>query len=179
VTRQAPGSVKRLSVAVLLRDPDKTRRTAMEIGQITDLVKSAVGFDQARQDQVTVISRKFAETSADADGPAWYDNAWLPVLARNGTAILIALLVLLLGVRPLAKGLMKKREDATPALAGPGATPVGGETDGITVHEAVSLDRLEASQTVDDRIGAVRGFTRDNPARAALAIRDMIKADAK
>jgi flagellar M-ring protein FliF len=47
------------------------------------------------------------------------------------------------------------------------------------VHEAVSLDRLEASQTVDDRIGAVRGFTRDNPARAALAIRDMIKADAK
>ena len=53
------------------------------------------------------------------------------------------------------------------------------EAEGITVHEAVSLDRLEASQTVDDRIGAVRGFTRDNPARAALAIRDMIKADAK
>ncbi|EZP50946.1 MULTISPECIES: flagellar basal-body MS-ring/collar protein FliF [Sphingomonas] len=179
VTRQAPGSVKRLSVAVLLRDPDKSRRTAAEITQITDLVKSAVGFDQARQDQVTVISRKFADTSADTSGPAWYDNAWLPVLARNATAILIALLVLLLGVRPLAKGLMKKREDATPALAGPGGTIAGGESDGITVHEAVSLDRLEATQTVDDRIGAVRGFTRDNPARAALAIRDMIKADAK
>ena len=29
------------------------------------------------------------------------------------------------------------------------------------------------------RIGAVRGFTRDNPARAALAVRDMIKADGK
>jgi flagellar M-ring protein FliF len=180
VTRQAPGSVKRLSVAVLLRDPDKTRRTAAEIGQITDLVKSAVGFDQARQDQVTVISRKFADASADADGPAWYDNAWLPVLARNATAIVIALLVLLLGVRPLAKGLMKKRDDAAPALAGASGLPAGGtDNDGITVHEAVSLDRLEASQTVDDRIGAVRGFTRDNPARAALAIRDMIKADAK
>jgi len=180
VTRQTPGSVKRLSVAVLLRDPDKTRRTAAEITQITDLVKSAVGFDQARQDQVTVISRKFADASADAAGPAWYDNAWLPVLARNATAIVIALLVLLLGVRPLAKGLMKKREEATPALAGAGDAAVpAGEAEGITVHEAVSLDRLEASQTVDDRIGAVRGFTRDNPARAALAIRDMIKADAK
>ncbi|WP_293875903.1 MULTISPECIES: flagellar basal-body MS-ring/collar protein FliF [unclassified Sphingomonas] len=180
VTRQTPGSVKRLSVAVLLRDPDKSRRTAMEIGQITDLVKSAVGFDQARQDQVTVISRKFADAAGDADGPAWYDNAWLPVLARNATAIVIALLVLLLGVRPLAKGLMKKREDATEpsatALAGPAGSPAA---DGITVHESVSLDRLEATQTVDDRIGAVRGFTRDNPARAALAIRDMIKADAK
>ena len=30
----------------------------------------------------------------------------------------------------------------------------------------------------DDRVGLVRGFTRDNPARAALAVRDMIKADA-
>ncbi len=177
VTRQTPGSVKRLSVAVLLRDPEKSRRTAMEIGQITDLVKSAVGFDQARQDQVTVISRKFADTSAETAGPAWYDNAWLPVLARNATAIVIALLVLLLGVRPLAKGLMKKREDAAmPALAGPAGSAAA---DGITVHESVSLDRLEATQTVDDRIGAVRGFTRDNPARAALAIRDMIKADAK
>ncbi len=177
VTRQTPGSVKRLSVAVLLREPEKGRRTAMEIGQVTDLVKSAVGFDQARQDQVTVISRKFADTAADATGPAWYDNAWLPVLARNATAIIIALLVLMLGVRPLAKGLMKKREDATtPALAGPAGSPAA---DGITVHESISLDRLEATQTVDDRIGAVRGFTRDNPARAALAIRDMIKADAK
>ncbi len=179
VTRQTPGSVKRLSVAVLLREPEKGRRTAMEIGQVTDLVKSAVGFDQARQDQVTVISRKFADASADVAGPAWYDNAWLPVLARNATAIIIALLVLLLGVRPLAKGLMKKREDATPALAGPDGAVAGGSPDGITVHESVSLDRLEATQTVDDRIGAVRGFTRDNPARAALAIRDMIKADAK
>ncbi|MCP3734986.1 flagellar M-ring protein FliF [Sphingomonas sp. RP10(2022)] len=182
VTRQTPGSIKRLSVAVLLRDPDKTRRTAMEIGQITDLVKSAVGFDQARQDQVTVISRKFADATDATAGPAWYDNAWLPVAARNGTAILIALLVLLLGVRPIAKGLMKKREEATPALsapAGDGSAADGAAAEGITVHEPVSLDRLEASQTVDDRIGAVRGFTRDNPARAALAIRDMIKADAK
>lgn len=182
VTRQTPGSVKRLSVAVLLRDPDKTRRTAMEIGQITDLVKSAVGFDANRQDQVTVISRKFADAT-DVAAPAWYDNAWLPVLARNATAILIALLVLLLGVRPLAKGLMKKREDATPALAGPagthGALGAGGGADGITVHDAVSLEQLEQDQTIDNRITAVRGFTRDNPARAALALRDMMKADQK
>jgi flagellar M-ring protein FliF len=182
VTRNAPGAIKRLSVAVLLRDPDKTRRTAMEINQITDLVKSAVGFDQARQDQVTVISRKFADASAEvAGGPKWYDNAWLPVLARNATAIVIALLVLLLGVRPLAKGLMKKRDDANPALGAPigGADGALANTDGITVADPVSLDRLEQSRGTDERIGAVRGFTRDNPARAALAVRDMIKAEAK
>ncbi|MBB3586466.1 flagellar basal-body MS-ring/collar protein FliF [Sphingomonas sp. BK481] len=185
VTRATPGSVKRLSVAVLLRDPDKTRRTAMEINQITDLVKSAVGFDQTRNDNVTVISRKFAGADAAADtGPAWYDNAWLPVLARNGTAIVIALLVLLLGVRPIAKALMKKREDATsrPAF---GQTIEGAEGEdaealtGPVVVPPVSLDQLESSRGYDERVGAVRGFTRDNPTRAALAVRDMIKADAR
>ena len=179
VTRNAPGAVKRLSVAVLLRDPDKGRRTAMEIQQITDLVKSAVGFDPGAQDQVTVISRKFAGAAdADADGPAWYDNAWLPMRRAQRTAIVIALLVLLLGVRPLAKALMKKRDDAAAARprsvadrrrrrGGAGASPAS--------RSASTSSR--ATRGYDDRIGAVRGFTRDNPARAALAVRDMIKAD--
>ena len=199
VTRAAPGNIKRLSVAVLLRDPDKGKRTAMEIQQINDLVKSAVGFDQARNDNVTVISRKFADASADADAaPKWYDNALVPMLARNLTALIIALLVLLLGVRPIAKALMKKREDATSpkdatALAdgtkGEGAalTDASGEDgeskgeDGeqIAVQPPVSLDQIETSQSYEERIDAVRGFTRDNPARAALAVRDMLVADAK
>ena len=183
VTRAAPGSIKRLSVAVLLRDPEKTRRTALEINQISALVKSAVGFDQARNDNVTVISKKFADTSAVDSGPAWYDNNWLPMLARNLTAIVIALLVLLLGVRPIAKGLMKKREDATtpagiPIGSADGAAvnaPVVGP-DGIATTPPVSLDQIEATRSYEGRVAAVRGFTRDNPARAALAVRDMIAA---
>jgi flagellar M-ring protein FliF len=176
VTRNAPGSVRRLSVAVLLREPDKGRRTGAEVQQVTDLVKSAVGYDAGRQDQVTVISRKVAgpDAAATVAGPAWYDNAWLPVLARNATAVLIALLVLFLGVRPLAKALMKKREDAT---AGPQMLSVG--ADGMAVAAPVGLDQLSGAKAMDERLGAVRGFTRDNPARAALAVRDMIKADAK
>ncbi len=200
VTRAAPGNIKRLSVAVLLRDPEKTKRTAMEIQQINDLVKSAVGFDQARNDNVTVISRKFADASADAAAaPKWYDNALVPMLARNLTALVIALLVLLLGVRPIAKALMKKREDATSAkdaaalAGGPkgdgaaltttagegGATGVGPDGEQIAVQPPVSLDQIETSQSYEERIDAVRGFTRDNPARAALAVRDMLGADAK
>jgi flagellar M-ring protein FliF len=178
VTRGAPGGVKRLSVAVLLREPDKGRRSGAEVTQITDLVKSAVGFDGNRNDNVTVISRKFAGAPTAEDGPAWYDNAWLPVIARNVTAIVIALLVLLLGVRPLARGLMKKRDE--PASTGLPIGATGGDTTpGITVAGPVGLDQLGEGRNFDDRIGAVRGFTRDNPARAALAVRDMIRADGK
>jgi flagellar M-ring protein FliF len=186
VTRAAPGAVKRLSVAVLLREPEKGKRTAAEINQINELVRSAVGFDQSRNDQVTVISRKFAGEADESDGPAWYDNSWLPVIARNVTAIVIALLVLLLGVRPLAKALMKKKEEAEGPRAALGR-PMGGGEDGeegdargeIAVAPPVTLDEIEASRNYDERIGKVRGFTRDNPARAALAVRDMMKATAQ
>lgn len=183
VTRAAPGAVKRLSVAILLRDPGTGKpRSQVEIQQITQLVQTAVGYSQARGDQVTVISRKFAGAAALDEAQPWYDNAWLPIIARNVTAIVIALLVLLLGVRPLAKALMKKRDDAAsePRLAlgrdqGRQDAPVPG-TGGQPAP--VSIEALASARNYDDRIGMVRGFTRDNPTRAALAVRDMIKADA-
>lgn len=176
VTRNAPGGVKRLSIAVLLRDPDKGKRSGLEIQQVTDLVKSAVGFDANRQDQVTVISRKFAGADAEPVAAAkWYDNSLVPMLARNVTAIAIALLVLFLGVRPLTKALLKKREDAPSS----GQSLAIGAAGGVAVAPAVGLDQLTQPQSLDERLGAVRGFTRDNPARAALAVRDMIKADGR
>jgi flagellar M-ring protein FliF len=179
VTRAAPGGIRRLSVAVLLRDPEKGgRRTALEIQQITDLVKAAVGADASRNDLVTVISKKFADTDVSAaSGQKWYDAGWLPVVARNGTALVIALLVLFLGVRPLSKALMKKREDATDRpVFGEGAMPMSGEIGAAAPEAPVSIDQLSDARGFDSRVGAVRGFTRDNPARAALAVRDMIKS---
>ncbi|WP_034157885.1 flagellar basal-body MS-ring/collar protein FliF [Sphingomonas sp. ERG5] len=177
VSRTAPGAITRLSVAVLLRDVEGGKpRSPVEIQQITQLVQTAVGYSQARGDQVTVISRKFAGAATTDDKQPWYDAGWLPVVARNVTAIVIALLVLILGVRPLARALMKKRDDATPRLA------LGRDLGNLNNSgqpqsgPPVSIDAIAGAQNYDDRIGMVRGFTRDNPARAALAVRDMIKS---
>ena len=183
VTRQAPGAIKRLSVAVLLREEGGKPRSTVEIQQITQLVQAAVGYNQGRTDQVTVISRKFnAAPDAAEKGPSWYEADWVPVAARNATALVIALLVLFLGVRPLTKALLKKRDEPAgagnrPALAMSGAVGEDGQE-----HRAapVSIDMLAGDHnSYDERVGLVRGFTRDNPARAALAVRDMIKADAQ
>ncbi|MEN2747417.1 flagellar basal-body MS-ring/collar protein FliF [Sphingomonas sp. T9W2] len=187
VTRAAPGSIRRLSVAVLLREPEGGKpRTPAEIQQINDLVKAAVGFNQQRQDTVTVISRKFSPDAVAGDvARPWYDADWVPMAARNGTALVIALLVLFMGVRPMVKAMNEKRKAeaaaetariaaqeaaAQAALAGP-AEPAE--------PEPVSMEMLESARSYDDRVGLVRGFTRDNPARAALAVRDMIQSDAK
>ncbi len=186
VTRAMPGTVKRLSVAVLLRDPEKGKpRSPVEIQQITDLVRAAVGFDAARNDQVTVIARKFAASPVLEDDTPWYDAGWLPIVARNVTAILIAIMVLMLGIRPLSKAVLKKRDEApAPRIAAGTAfsaanMPSGSAPqmqDGVPIP--VSIEMIDNARNFDDRIGMVRGFTRDNPSRAALAVRDMIKADA-
>ena len=71
VTRQQTGTVKRLSVAVALRNPDGRPRGLREIQQLEELVKGAVGFDQARGDVVAINSRTFAtaeEPSAELVG---------------------------------------------------------------------------------------------------------------
>ena len=179
VTRATPGNVRRLSVAVLLREEPGKPRGIAEINQINELVRATVGYNAQRQDQVTVVSRKFS-VAADAGkaGPAWYEAEWVPMAARNATALVIALLVLFLGVRPLARALLKKRDDAGQRLA----LPIGGpDGQGIPAPvPSVSIDMLEdRGNSYDDRVGLVRGFTRENPARAALAVRDMIKADAR
>ncbi len=182
VSRTAPGTITRLSVAVLLRDPETGKpRGTVEINQITQLVQTAVGYNQGRGDQVTVISRKFAGAAALDDKRPWYDAGWVPVLARNATAILIAVLVLVLGIRPLARAVLKKREETPQPRAALGRDYMaeahgGGQIPPPRADQPVSIDALESARNYDDRIGMVRGFTRDNPARAALAVRDMIKS---
>jgi flagellar M-ring protein FliF len=173
VTRNMPGSIKRLSVAVLLREEPGKPRGQVEIRQIDELVKAAVGYKADRQDQVTVVSRKFSTNAAgEADGIPFYETPWFAMVARNVTALVIALLVLLLGVRPLARALMRRRDDAR----APGA-PMGAP-DGVQLPTPVSPQMLAGSGlSLGDRVGLVRDFTRENPARAALAVRDMIRTE--
>lgn len=166
VTRAVPGGLKRLSVAVVLREPEGAKpRTPQEIAQITDLVRAAVGYDAARNDQVTVISRKFAGASEENKAP-WYEAGWFPVLARNLTALVIALLVIFVGLKPMLRMFAKKREESA-------------ESEQAIARPPVSVEALENAQGYEDKVKLVRDFTRDNPARAALAVKDMIRADGK
>ena len=191
VTRAVPGQVRRLSVAVLLRDNEKGKpRSPAEIQQITQLVRAAVGYDAARNDQVMVVARRFAGPTPLDEKQPWYEAGWVAVAARNGTAIIVALLLILFGVRPIVKSMTRKEPVALPPAALldgadgvaqvtvpsdiPGEPPIAFNAAGQQVP--VSLEMLDQARNYDERIGMVRGFTRDNPTRAALAVRDMIKA---
>jgi flagellar M-ring protein FliF len=195
VTRNQQGSVKRLSVAVAIKDgAGKERRTAAEIAAIEQLVRGAVGADQARGDLIAVSARKFAATDEAADAGKWWEAPWVPMVARNVSALLVALLLVFGIGRPLLKrrgpapskpakadkaakndraiadaaekGLIGK--EIAPAIAD---SPVSNPSD-------VTLDMIESAPGYEARAALIRNFVKQDPARAALVVRDLIKSDA-
>ena len=184
VTKNPVGSLKRLSVAVALKQGAKPRGVA-EVQQLEQLVKGAVGFDQARGDQFALTSRAFAEAEAPVT-PKWYEAAWIPNVARYAGGLLIVFLTFLFVVRPL----MKKRAEAIasapsrPARAAAQNARIGSEIAAVLASEAVgdpgrrvTLDMIEAAPGYSDRAALIRNFVRQDPDRAALVVRDLIRAD--
>jgi flagellar M-ring protein FliF len=116
------GRVNRISVAVVVdgiyAKNDKGEltyqpRAKEEIDRIAALVRSAIGFDQKRGDQVEVANLRLAETpTISMSEPA----GWMGMLQFTkddimhwievGVMSLLALLVLLLGVRPMLRRIM-------------------------------------------------------------------------
>ncbi len=130
------GRVNRISVAVLVdgiySKNDKGElvyepRGKEEIDRIAALVRSAIGFDQKRGDQVEVVNLRLAETAANALGQP---NGWLDVLqftkedimrgAETAVMVFLGLIVLLLVVRPLVRRIITP-EGGAAALLGAGA----------------------------------------------------------
>jgi flagellar M-ring protein FliF len=115
-TRMATGSLRRLSVAVVVDDRRTTQADGKvsvqplkpeDITRFTDLVKQAVGFDSARGDQVTVTNVAFKALEAPEalpEPPLWKQGWFLNILKQAGAAL--AVLLIILGVlRPAMRNL--------------------------------------------------------------------------
>ncbi|MCR0980892.1 flagellar basal-body MS-ring/collar protein FliF [Roseomonas populi] len=140
---------RRLSVAVLVdgvwegTPPAFRERGAEELARIGTLVRSAIGFDERRGDRVEVVSMRFAAPEG-GDSPAdpgvlglGLGPATAARLAESGLYALVALVAILLVVRP-----MTRRLTATlvpqPALAGTGTEGVALPGNGIAAALAGS-----------------------------------------
>lgn len=165
------GVVKRLSVAVLVdgittTNPDGTTtykdRTPEEMDKIASLVRSAVGFDAARGDQVDVINMRF-QAVTDAFGPAeqalflGFTKAEIMRMAEGLGVAVVAILVILLIVRPLVTRAFESlptpseqasrqllTEQTAPQLAAPSGSMVpSDEEEDLEVEELIDIDKVE------------------------------------
>ncbi len=142
------GRVNRISVAVLVDgtygkndkgDITYQPRSKEEIDQIAALVRTAIGFDQKRGDQVEVVNLRFAETPAN---PINEPSGWLAALQLTKDDImraiemvvmgLLSLVVLFMVVRPLVRRVLSPEQQV---LALPAVDP--GELADALAAEAV------------------------------------------
>jgi len=149
VVREA-GDIRRVSVAVLVNgiysvdgsDVTYSERSADELARLSELVKSAVGFDDQRGDTVSVDSLRFMDYSMEVGDPVSMTpmqrvgNNIVPIL-RGLLGLLIVALVMILGVRPVLRHLQQTatpelpKGEAAAALAAPGGE--GGVADATAV----------------------------------------------
>jgi flagellar M-ring protein FliF len=156
------GQVRKLSVAVLVdgtytTDKDGKKvyqpRPDEEINRITDLVKSAIGFDETRGDSLDVVNMQFADIEA-ADPTV--DNGLLFGFERSDlldaaeviTVAIMVILVILLVIQPMvgrllaAEGPAMEEGMATGLLAGRPMTPAltGPSADAESAFQPGSVD---------------------------------------
>ncbi|HZC38668.1 MAG TPA: flagellar basal-body MS-ring/collar protein FliF, partial [Sphingomicrobium sp.] len=129
------GRVNRISVAVLV-DGAYTKnekgemvykeRSKEELDRIATLVRSAIGFDQKRGDQVEVVNLKFAEAPQVTPineptglmGMLQFTKDDVMYVIELGVMMLLSLVVMFMVVRPLVKRILAS--EVMPALTGEG-----------------------------------------------------------
>lgn len=126
-TIEPVGTISKVSVAILVdgkyeapaagkdakadAKPKYSPRSADELQKIESLVKSSVGFNAERGDQVTVVNVPFQETGdAGVDEAKWWNAPILLSLLKNGLIGFGFLALLLFVVRPLMKTLAPEKK---------------------------------------------------------------------
>ena len=155
---KAPGAIKRLSVAVLvngIEDPATpgvlTPRSEAELAQFSALVRSAVGYDEARGDVVTVQSMAFTPLKPQGSGPiaAPLFNMTVDMMTVLQMVILaiITLVIALFVIRPIFQ---PNKNSNLPALTAPIGMPSSSENTGVLEGEIGFKPPPETAITVYD-----------------------------
>jgi flagellar M-ring protein FliF len=183
-TVRSPGTLKKLSVAVVVDGAYEMRadkdgkpkptfvgRTPEELKSVEEMVKKAMGFDEARGDQVSVSNTPFATDLADME-TSKPENQWVKLLKTYER--LIVNLVLALLVFTLILSFMRKLGKLTPQAvvgveeAAPAALPATAaeEMEALMAPETGLSTRKQIAQLVERR-----------PERAAEIIRAWLREE--
>lgn len=172
VTHQPQGGLRRLSVAVALRDgKGAAKRSATDVAALENLVKGAVGFNAERGDVVAISARPFLEQTEVAVN--FWDQPWFLPLVQQLGAVIAALAAFVLIGRPLVKA-VKGRMAAAKEQAETEQQLLAA-TGQLRPTKEVTIEMIESAPSYEARANLVRSFIRQDPERAALIVRQMVK----
>lgn len=177
VTHNPQGRLRRVSVAVALNQGQKAL-TPADLAKIDALVKGAVGFDAARGDVVAINQRPFIQI--EEPKVEFYEQPWFAPLAKQGFAVLVALLAFFFIGRPMMRAAKQRKIDAAKAQVALEAQLMAAIEPPAEIiperrnHE-ITLDMIEAAPSYEDRANLVRAFVSQDSERAALVVRQLMQ----
>jgi flagellar M-ring protein FliF len=186
-TRQPAGRLRRVTVAVLIDNlrsvgkDGKSKETPLskeQLDHVNQLVKDAVGYDEARGDSVNVVNASFAQeaTPAAAEGELQSAKIWESPLFLDIAKILgglVVLLVLVLAViRPLVKNLIAPTARQMQVQVLP-RTPAEPHADTPALPSATQ----QAAVTHEQQVLQARTMVNQDPKRVAQVVRGWVAKD--
>ncbi|AEQ52410.1 flagellar basal-body MS-ring/collar protein FliF [Pelagibacterium halotolerans] len=191
------GSIKRMSVAVVVDgvytydaagNAIYEPRPQAELDQITALVRTAMGYDADRGDQIEVVNMQFAERPGIEAGTAEpglfeFSRDDLMKFAEMAVTLLIALALVLFVMRPLVKKVLTPEPQP---LALPEAASVPAEYQepqedpmaAARAREAATEAWLETAKSLGESqvkaLKMVGELVEESPKQASLIIRDWL-----
>jgi flagellar M-ring protein FliF len=185
-TRNLPGHVKRLSVAVVVdyrNQPNKAGKVervpikSEDMDYITTLVKKAVGFDEQRGDSVNVINVSFKEPSKfePVAAPPFWEQSWVLDLVKQFLGIILVLFLIFGVLRPVMRGLAEKGRTAG-AMALPGS-----EQEAQLPGQEQPLSLPNQAGPHEDRyhqqLSQAKSLVKEDPKRVAQVVKTWLNAE--
>jgi flagellar M-ring protein FliF len=201
------GRVNRISVAVLVdgiySKNEKGElvyqdRTKDQLDRIATLVRSAIGFDQKRGDQVEVVNLRFAEAPSTAPinepsgflGMLQFTKDDVMYFVELGVMMMLGLVVMFMVIRPLVKRILASDEvaaltsaltapaladESAPAASGSQALMPGGTNATANAIDVATIQGQVHAQSVH-RVGEL---AERNPNETVAIIRQWLAEPAK
>ncbi len=175
-TRQPGGRIKRVTVAVLLDNvakvsadgkPSAQALTAAQLDNITKLVKSTVGFDETRGDNVSVVNEAFHTDSSELKPesvPLW-QRPMVQDVTRLALGALLLLAIALGVLRPMIRNLTA--QTMTPALAGATGRPAQAESGSAASGGAPTL-------AYEQQVVQAKTLVTQDPKRVAQVVKTWV-----
>ncbi|WP_430391048.1 flagellar basal-body MS-ring/collar protein FliF [Dyella sp. 20L07] len=185
------GRLSRLTVAVVVDNKtvpgEKGNKsvpfTTQELEHLTTLTRNAVGYNETRGDNVSVINQPFhSDVTGDTALPPvpFWERPGMLDLIKQAAGILVALLVAFGLLRPLlrgltrapstSKGLAVAQEQVPPTIS----VRVDDKDEG---DELVRLGGVPSALAYEQRIGMARRMVGENPKQVAQVVRSWVGED--
>ncbi|MFK7886261.1 MAG: flagellar basal-body MS-ring/collar protein FliF [Gammaproteobacteria bacterium] len=188
-TRAPVGTITRLSIAVVvdnIKSMDEneemviTPRSPEELAQIADLVREAVGFDDARGDSIQVVNANFQmmDTASDVQPLAFWMQPWFIDLVRQALGLLLVLVVVFKVLKPVATNLIKASTAALPspeqlALLNGGALAL----ENNAIEGEIEQPVPPPPPTLEERMALAKQIAGEDPERVAKIMKEWVGDD--